>query len=147
MDNKDLIKEENLRLFGNSYVKELINQLRLAGKDASGSLIRSIDYRLERDMNDIKLFIEAEDYLEYVDSGRRPGSYPPISEISKWASIKGIPQSVVFGIARNIFKFGIEPTNVIGKTNDNILNNNIVDKLRDDMVENIEDYIENMIKK
>lgn len=113
---KQLFDDSLIKDFGKDYVKILTIQLKKADKKASGALINSIDYRLQDEANYIKILIEANDYLEYVDQGRKPGSYPNITAISKWASMKGISQDAVFPIARKIFKFGIEPTNVIGKT-------------------------------
>lgn len=112
-----IISEKKMKEFGRDYVKILGRFLlsnRPFAKVASGALLNSLDYRLIEDATQIQ--IVANDYLKYVDKGRRPGSYPPIRAISKWASIKGIPQSAVFPIARKIFKFGIKPTNVIQKT-------------------------------
>lgn len=112
-----LISERKMREFGRDYVK-ILGRFLLSNKPfakvASGALLNSLDYRLVDDAKNIQII--ANKYLQYVDKGRRPGSYPPIQAIKQWASIKGIPQSAVFPIARKIFKFGIKPTNVIQKT-------------------------------
>jgi len=112
-----IISEKNMKEFGRDYVK-ILGRFLLSNKPfakvASGALLNSLDYRLINDFTEIQII--ANDYIKYVDKGRRPGKYPPIRAISQWASIKGIPQSAVFPIARNIFKFGIKPTNVIQKT-------------------------------
>jgi len=116
-DNKDL--EDALEIFGQDYIAELGNQLRKAGKDASGNLLRSLDSRIIKTaMGTIyTINIIAEDYLKYVDAGRRPNSkQPPISAIKDWVRIKGLPQGAAFPIAKNIGKNGIEPTNVISKS-------------------------------
>ena len=34
-----------------------------------------------------------------------------ISSLQKWCAIKGIPKGAAFAIRRNIFKYGIAPTN------------------------------------
>jgi len=113
--------------FGKDYVKILVALLKnnttpsRAGlrpypKVASGKLVQSINYRLQPLATGIQIQLLSEDYLKYVDKGRRPGTYPPISAIQRWASVKGIPQGAAWGIRRNIFKYGIKPTNVISKT-------------------------------
>lgn len=102
--------------FGNDFVKVLTKELISSSKSATGNLIKSLSPDLKTIGDKINIIINGEDYLQYVDQGRKPGSYPPISVISKWATIKGISQDAVFPIARKIFKFGIKPTNVIEKT-------------------------------
>lgn len=114
--NKDLIDDKTAKMFGQDYVKILTALLKKYDKKATGALINSLDYRIQQTAQDIKVIIEANDYLQYVDQGRKKGSYPPIQAISRWASVKGIPQAAVFPIARKIFTFGIKPTNVIQQT-------------------------------
>ena len=114
--SKDIVDIKLAREFGKDYVRILISYLKRFRKKASGALINSLAPKVKETANDIAVFIETNDYLKYVDEGRRPGTYPPIREISRWASLKGIPQRAVFPIARNIFRFGIEPTNVIALT-------------------------------
>jgi hypothetical protein len=62
------------------------------------------------------LVLLVNDYLTWVDRGRKPGTYPPIQAIQRWVAIKGIPKEAAWAIRRNIFKFGIKPTRVIAKT-------------------------------
>ncbi len=114
--NKDIVDDKIIKLFGSDYIKILTALLKKYDKKATGALINSLDYRLQKTANDIKIIIEANDYIKFVDEGRKRGSYPPIQAISKWAKVKGIPQSAVFPIAKKIFKFGIKPTNVIQQT-------------------------------
>jgi hypothetical protein len=105
--------------FGKDYVKVLVSLLknnRPYAKVASGSLINSINYRLQDTANGVNLILLGNDYLKYVDQGRRPGTYPPIKAIQRWVQIKGIPKEAAWAIRTNIFKFGIKPTRVIAKT-------------------------------
>jgi hypothetical protein len=113
--------------FGKDYVKILVALLKnnttpsRAGlrpypKVATGRLVKSINYRLQPLATGIQVQLLSEDYLKYVDKGRRPGTYPPIQAIKRWAAVKGIPQGAAWGIRRNIYKYGIKPTNVIDKT-------------------------------
>jgi len=146
-DNKELFDDSVLKDFGKDYVKILTIMLKKAGKKASGALINSIDYRLQREAKEISIILEANDYLEYVDQGRKPGTYPNINAIAKWATLKGIPQGAVFPIAHKIFKFGIEPTNVIEKTIREIETSpTLLKKYEEEMVENVEKYIHNKYK-
>ena len=105
--------------FGKDYVKVMVALLkgnRPFAKVASGSLVNSINYRLQNTANGINVVLLANDYLKYVDEGRRPGTYPPIRAIQRWVAIKGIKKEAAWAIRQNIFKFGIKPTRVIAKT-------------------------------
>jgi hypothetical protein len=114
-----LIDKKLANEFGKDYVKVMVSLLknnRPYAKVASGSLVNSINYRLQETANGVNLVLLANDYLTWVDRGRNPGTYPPIQAIQRWVAIKGIPKEAAWAIRRNIFKFGIKPTRVIAKT-------------------------------
>lgn len=118
MDNK-IFDTKLANEFGKDYVKIMVAVLKgnkPYPKVASGSLINSINYKLQDTAQGINLILVANDYLKYVDQGRRPGTYPPIQAIKKWVAIKGIPKEAAWAIRTNIYKFGIKPTNVIRRT-------------------------------
>ncbi len=141
------LDEKNIRTFGKSYVKLLAKLLQKAGKKSSGKLIQSLDYRLQETAEAINYQLEANDYFQYVDEGRKPGTYPNISELGKWVSINGISQNAIFPIARNIFKFGIEPTNIHTKAEIELLNNNkYTNEIENAMSNNIEQIISEIFK-
>lgn len=130
MDNSIFYNPIANQLFGKSYIKILTEQLIKHKKKASSKLINSLRYEVRKDAEKILFIIKSEEYLNYVDKGvngtqRSRGSQfsyrtkkPPITEIAKWAQLKGLPKGAEFGIRENIFKFGIKPTNVIKETND-----------------------------
>lgn len=118
--------------FGADFISELAKQLIIADKVASGKLLRSLNYQVVEVLENLLIRINAEDYLQYVDKGRRPGKQPPISPIIKWMDVRKIKgrdkkgrfikkEQAAFLIARAIGKKGIKPTNVIKKSIDNIL--------------------------
>lgn len=51
------------------------------------------------------------DYVEYIENGRKPGSFPPPQAIAAWCQKKGLPSdnSTVFLICRSIYEKGIAP--------------------------------------
>lgn len=132
--------------FGKDYVKIMVAALkgnRPYPKVASGSLVNSINYRLQDTANGINVILLANDYLKYVDQGRRPGTYPPIQAIQRWVAIKGIPKQAAWAIRTNIYKFGIKPTNVIRKTRNIIeTSRNANRKYEERMVDNIVKILE-----
>lgn len=140
-----------LEALGREYVAELTKQLIAADKVASGSLISSLDYNVLQTVNGLLLEIVADDYLVYVDKGRRPGKRPPQKAIQKWIEQKGIkikkqtPSQSAFIIARSIGKKGIKPTNVIKKTQDSIYNN-IQTLVNKGIQLDIDEYLKNIFK-
>jgi len=102
--------------YGDAIVKAMAANLRTLGKVASGDLIKSLTVNVFQDGGKSVLRLSAKDYLRFVDKGRKPGRFPPLSAISKWASIKGISQRFVFPIARKIARDGIKKTDVVNDT-------------------------------
>lgn len=124
MATQQILDKKLLNQFGKDYVKLIVELLKnntissrpglpAYPKVASGKLINSIDYRLKETTEGIQFQLLAENYLQYVDKGRRPGSYPPIAPLKQWARIKGLPEGLAYGAQKNIYKFGIKPTNVL----------------------------------
>lgn len=136
----ELLSQKQVENFAKQYVDVLKDNLIKKGKLASGNLVRSLDYRVSQVMNGPFIEIISNEYLQWVDKGRRPGKYPPIKAISNWARIKGIDQKAVFPIARKIFKFGIKPTNVIQAT-DRQMARQVDSSLGKSIAENMETYV------
>lgn len=145
MENK-FVDKKLANEFGRDYVKIMVAVLkgnRPYPKVASGSLINSINYRLQDTAQGINVVLLANDYLQYVDRGRRPGTYPPIRAIQRWVTIKGIPKEAAWAIRKNIYKFGIKPTNVIRKTKNIIeTSRNANRRYEERMVDNIVKMLE-----
>lgn len=141
----ELINAENRRRFGDDYLKILIQELRAAGKRSSGKLINSLNYRLASEGEVLNMVFDGEDYFNVVDAGRRPGTFPPIQAISAWANVKGIPQSAVYPIAKSIYKFGIQPTNVFEKANTKAINGQPMNELESNIVKNVENIVINQL--
>ena len=129
------------RRFGDDYVKLLIEALRKEKKNASGKLMNSLDYRLTQTADKIQFIFDGEDYFKFVDEGRKPGSYPPIKDIAKWAAIRGIDKKFAFPIARSIYKFGIKPTHINDKVERRFLNGELFKDLEDYMSTKIEEDV------
>ena len=129
-ENKNLL--ETLDKVGEDLVKTLVKNLLKADKKATGTLIRSVDYKLVEKANGIMIELLAADYLTNVDEGRKAGSkQPPLKSLDRWVIARKIAprdkkgkfisrQSVKFLIARSIAKNGIKPTNVIQNTIDEV---------------------------
>lgn len=130
---RDLIKKVDMSLMlekmGKEYVEWLKELLQIADKIASGRLLKSIDYKILKQTEKYLLAITAEDYLKYVDTGRKAGKkMPPKGVIAKWAKTRNLSlkkgqtyDQVEFLIRRKIKRDGIEPTNVLFQTRQGVL--------------------------
>jgi hypothetical protein len=150
MEFENLKKE--LEIFGDAYITELTKQLIQLDKVASGKLIRSLDYEVvERVQNQFELIIKAQDYLKWVDEGRRPGKRPPYKSILSWVQTRNIrftnksgsgflkKEQTAFIISKSIGNKGIKKTDVLKKTLGNVLN------LRNKVLQSGKIDIENLI--
>lgn len=91
---KDILKEK-IYPYGNP-------QFGVGNKDASGSLINSIEVKVVRRNADIAIELFANDYFQWVQSGRAPGKKGvPIPAILGWMRSRGIN-----GTDRNNDKYG-----------------------------------------
>lgn len=65
---------------------------------------------IETDVEDVELVnLLVNDYIKYIESGRRPGTYPPPNVIAEWCQRRGLPSdnSTVYLICRSIYENGI----------------------------------------
>lgn len=147
MQYNDKELKEALKIFGETYIAELSDELRRLDKKASGDLLKSLDTRIIKTAMGTKYTIQilAEGYLKFVDEGRRPGKMPPISAISKWTRLKGIPQSAAFPIAKSIGLRGIKPTNVIENSLNKITRNRNLNNLEDDLTDWVDGVIDQLL--
>jgi len=137
---EQLLSTKQVNNFAQQYIDALKDNLISKKKVASGNLIKSLDYRVGKVMNELNIEIIANEYLQWIDQGRRAGTYPPIRAIANWVRIKGIDSKAVFPIARNIFKFGIKPTRVI-QTTDRQMNRKLDSALAQQIADNMETYV------
>lgn len=112
-DLDDTAVERYLSDYGKLMLSEMRAILAANNKEDS-NIYKNIDFTIDLDSDmQYQLKFLFPDYAIYVDKGRRAGKQPPLDVISKWCSRKGIPKKAAFPIARNIGKFGLEPTNFI----------------------------------
>jgi hypothetical protein len=124
-----------LNVFGDEYITELSKQLIQLDKVASGKLLRSLEYKvIEKVQGQFEIIIRAQDYLKWVDEGRKPGTPPPYKAILSWVEVRRIrftnkkgngflkKEQTAFIISRSIGKKGIKKTDILKKTLGNVLN-------------------------
>ena len=76
--------------YGDLLVSVYRQKLVQYGVDASGTLGNTLDYIIEKDNNLYRLSLNIQDYWKYVEDGRRPGKFPPVSAIKQWIRIKPV---------------------------------------------------------
>lgn len=113
-----------------------------APKRHSGSLIDSISYTY--DVSNEELLIFMNDYWQYVNDGRQPGKYIPVTNsLKQWAKDKLGDEGAAYAISRNAYKFGIAPTKFYDTALDNMnFGENIPVELEDGLEMMMNDYIE-----
>jgi len=102
--------------YGELLVEVTKKNLADLDKYATGDLVDTMYYETVTADGKSVIQLVANEYLRYVDKGRKIGKFPPLQAISKWASVKGISQRAVFPIARKIAQKGIPATDVINKS-------------------------------
>lgn len=129
MSNKiDLVNlKKQLEVVGVEAIGYITKILAENDKQVTGNLIKSLDFKVIKDVDGFFLQILAAPYFKYVDEGRKPGRMPPIKPIQKWADRRGIKfknmseQQTAFVIARSIGKKGIKPLNITNRLINDII--------------------------
>lgn len=95
---------------------------------------------------DLVFDIILNDYLKFIESGRRKGAdMPPVEPIIKWAKKHGIPtdNGTIYLIRRAISRDGIAPRPFMDKVFediDNVWDKNWADELFDEIMRMINDF-------
>jgi len=135
-----------LDIFGAEIVEEFGRIMIEEDRVASGKLLKSLKHKVTNTKKGFGIRILAANYYGAVDNGRKKGSMPPISAISKWATIRGINQSAVWGIAKSIQKNGIKPANITSKALKNLTTMQAYKKFDDDVDDWVNDSIDKFLK-
>lgn len=116
------VKRRKKRRNGKSYTTQI---------NSSGDLARSIQPKIRYGQGNKppELDIIGNDYAEFVNDGRKAGSFTPIAPLMNWIKVKPLRlrdangkfvkmddakiRSAAHGISKNHFKYGIAPTNFL----------------------------------
>lgn len=114
--------------FGKFLVEEYKDNLILNNVNASDNLYKSVKYMLDVGSKKFEVQLQLADYWKYVENGRKPGKWPPISAIEKWIEIKPVlprpmangqlptNKQLAFLIARKIGLEGIQPRPILDQS-------------------------------
>lgn len=106
--SRDIMQVVRMVLESNNMINDKVGRNTIApGSD----LYRNLQVMATGD-GDLVFDMMLNDYLVYIESGRRKGAkFPPIEPIVKWARKRGIPtdNSTIYLIRRAISRDGIKP--------------------------------------
>ena len=119
-----LISPELYEALGDELKKNLIQELRRTKAIASGDLINSLKITIEKTDDGGVISLNGNDYIIYIDKGRKPGKYAPLSPLKQWIRNKGIATdekkvtALAFAINTKIKKQGIKPRPILDRSFD-----------------------------
>jgi hypothetical protein len=104
----NLKKAENTRLaldkFGKYLVAESRKNLTRKKKNVSGSLYKSLSYKLTTGPSSIGFDFLMNEYGEWVDKGRKAGKFPPFNNILDWVKARRFQFRELEGKNKGTFK-------------------------------------------
>ena len=112
---------------------------------ADSNLIKSLEV-IATDDGDLVFDVMMNDYIQYIESGRRKGAkMPPVEPIVKWAKRHGIPSDngTIWAIRKAISRDGIRPRPIfehVMEELDNKWDNEWSDKLFDEITKIIDEF-------
>lgn len=142
----EVLREFAIRL-RNEYQDKLIQD----NKIATGELLNSVEYIIEKDGRSISVSLQLEDYYRYVEEGRKPGRFPPVDKMLEYIRVKPIipdertgripdERQLAYLIGRKIATEGIEPGYQLRDTKERLFRefeNRIEEAITQDITENI----------
>lgn len=117
----------------------------LASNNIGSDIYKNLQVNATND-GDLVFDIILNDYLKFIESGRRKGAdMPPVEPIVKWAKKHGIPtdNGTIYLIRRAISRDGIAPRPFMDKVFsdiDDVWDKNWADELFDEIMRMINDF-------
>ena len=145
-----LISPELYKALGDELKKNLVQELRRTKAIASGDLINSLKIDIEKTDDGAIISLAGNDYITFIEKGRKRGKYAPLKPLEKWVRAKGIATdqkkvtSIAFAINNKIKREGIKPRPIL----ENTFNNNLpmYDKIVSDALDkDLDKYLENKL--
>lgn len=133
-----VISTELYQALGDELKKNLIQELRRTKAIASGDLLKSINFTVQFTPKGAVINLNGNDYITYIDEGRKPGKYAKISPLKQWVKAKGIATddakvtAIAFAINNKIKREGIKARPILEKTFDQNLP--LYDKIIDEVL-------------
>lgn len=147
MAEQFIISPELYIALGDQLKNNLVQELRRTKAVASGGLINSLKIDVEKTDDGAIISLAGNDYITFIEKGRKRGKYAPLKPLEKWVRAKGIATdqkrvtSIAFAINNKIKREGIKPRPIL----ENTFNNNLpmYDKIVSDALDkDLNKYLE-----
>lgn len=138
----DILSIARMILESNNLINEKVGRNTIA---PDSELYKTLQVKATND-GDIVFDLMLNDYLVFIESGRRAGAkFPPVEPIVKWARKRGIPtdNSTIYLIRRAISRDGIRPRpfmSYIFEELDERWDDNWADSIFDKIMEQIDNF-------
>ena len=139
--SKDLMTLVRMVMESNVGINQKVGTNTLVGSD----IYKTLSVKATND-GDLIFDILLNDYITFIESGRRKGAkFPPVAPIVAWARKKGIPtdNSTIFLIRRAISRDGIAPRPIMAYVMDEVdreWDDQLADKLFNQIIEIIDKF-------
>ena len=139
--SKDLMTLVRMVMESNVGINQKVGANTLVGSD----IYKTLSVKATND-GDLIFDILLNDYITFIESGRRKGAkFPPVAPIVAWARKKGIPtdNSTIFLIRRAISRDGIAPRPIMAYVMDEVdreWDDQLADKLFNQIIEIIDKF-------
>lgn len=133
--------EEVMGTRGSTFITRIKQDLRSAGKSATGELIKETKGEVTVNGNVVTFEGKAPDYYIFVDEGRRPGAKPPpVNKIDAWIRKRGLDLNA-YAVAKSIGKKGIKGTNIYTDNIEKFIKEiNLEEGLRTEIIKDIKSF-------
>lgn len=135
--NEELMDLTELQEVLQEYAKEAEEMYKyhiaLGRKNASRKLTDNVKSNVVVGERSFEVTLTLEHYWKYIESGRKPGKFPPVSAILDWILVKPVlprpngrelerlkPKSLAFLIGRKIKQEGIKPFPALKNTQEEL---------------------------
>ena len=138
--SKDLMQLVRMVMESNVGINQKVGRNTLT----SSQIYKTLSVRATND-GDLIFDIVLNDYIQFIESGRRKGAkFPPVEPIVRWARSRGIPtdNSTIFLIRRAISRDGIKPRPIMQYVFEEV-DREWDEQLADELFNKIMDLIDN----
>ena len=142
--SKDLMQLVRMVMESNVGINQKVGRNTLT----SSEIYKTLSVKATND-GDLVFDIILNDYLTFIESGRRKGAkFPPVEPIVRWAKSRGIStdNSTIFLIRRAISRDGIKPRPIMQYVLEEVdkeWNDGLADKLFEKIIEVIDNFFNN----
>lgn len=160
MEEREIIKivSDILYKHGEKIAEETQALIKSKKKTVTGALYDSVTFQVETQGKVVSLSLNMLEYGQFVNDGRKAGTFPNVGAIREWVRIKGItmkPKSklprdkeiktLAYLIGRKIKKVGIKPVRIIPRVDIQAIKLEILQALKQYLTVEMRTTLQNII--